>query len=170
MKIFICIVILIIFIVLSPLLEAQTMVDYTHYPLNATQAVPPNVLILMDNSKGMQQQAYEGDFDPKVIYDGYFNASARYSYVNDSYFGRNPSGKWQGNFLNWLTMRRVDILKKVLVGGKTVANSRNGSGSQQLIGEGDIWSGYEFVKKYEQGADTYYPGPSDLGLDNSSSV
>ena len=27
------------------------------------------------------------------------------------------SGYWDGNFLNWLTMRRADILRKVLVGG-----------------------------------------------------
>ena len=155
---------------LSLPLGAQTMVDYTHYPLSVTQVVPPTILILMDNSQGMHQQAYEGDFEPKIIYDGYFDPSARYSYINDSYFERSSTGKWQGNFLNWLTMRRIDILRKVLIGGRAVANSRNGSGSQQLMGEEDIKAGYEFIKKYKLGAGTHYPQASEFGLAASSPV
>lgn len=170
MKIFICVISFIILVILSLPLKAQTIVEYTHYPLSAAQAVPPNILILMDNASGMHQQAYEGDFDPQIAYDGYFDPAARYSYINDSYFGRNPEGSWNGNFLNWLTMRRIDILKKVLIGGKTVAGSRNGSGSQQLIGEEDIEGGYEFLKHYEQGVGRYYPGPLELGLDAASPV
>ena len=156
--------------VLSLPLEAQTLVEYTHYPLSVTHTVPPNILILMDNSKGMHQQAYEGDFDPEVIYDGYFDPSARYSYSDDSYFKRDSAGIWHGNFLNWLTMRRIDILRRVLIGGKAMANSRDGSGSQELVGEGDIESGYEFIKRYERGSSRYYPKPSEFGLASSSPV
>lgn len=170
MKVFICLLNCIIPAMLSLPLNAQTMVEYTHYPLSATQAVPPKILILMDNSSNMHKQAYEGDFDSQSTYDGYFDTSAQYSYVNDSYFGRNPAGKWSGNFLNWLTMRRIDIVRKVLIGGKAVANSRNSSGIQQLIGEEAIEAGYEFLKYYEQGAGRYYPGPKELGLDTSSLV
>jgi type IV pilus assembly protein PilY1 len=170
MKDFISVISSIIFMMLSLPLQAQTMIEYTHYPLSATQAGPPNILILMDNSKGMFQEAYDGDFDSKITYDGYFDPSARYSYTNNSYFERNAAGRWQGSFLNWLTMRRIDILRKVLIGGKTVANSRNGSGSQQLTGEEDIELGYEFVKKYELGSGTLYPQPSDFGLAASSPV
>jgi type IV pilus assembly protein PilY1 len=157
-------------VMLSSPLKANTIVEYTHYPLSVTQAVPPNILILMDNSRGMHQQAYEGDFNPQITYDGYFDPSARYSYINDSYFGRNLTGNWNGNFLNWLTMRRIDILRRVLIGGKAVANSRNGGGSQQLIGEEAVEAGYEFLKYYEQGAGTYYPLPSWFGLTTSSPV
>lgn len=170
MKVFICVVSSIIFIMLSPSLKAHNIAEYTHYPLSVTQAVPPNILILMDNSSGMHQRAYNGDFDPPITYDGYFDPSARYSYINDSNFGRNLTGNWSGNFLNWLTMRRIDILRKVLIGGKAVVNSRNGSGNQQLIGEEDIGVGCEFLKHYEQGAGRYYPGPLELGLTASSPV
>ncbi len=29
------------------------------------------------------------------------------------------NGLWDGNFANWVSMRRVDVLRKVLMGGKT---------------------------------------------------
>ena len=170
MKVFICLINSIILVMLSPPLKAYNIVEYSHYPLSAAQAVPPSILILMDNSSNIKQQAYEGDFDPQITYDGYFDPSARYCYINDSYFERSLTGKWSGNFLNWLTMRRIDILKKVLIGGKALANSRNSNGSQRLIGEEDVEAGYDFLKHYEQGVGRYYPELKDLGLDTSSPV
>ena len=77
-----------------------SLVDYTHYPLSSTKMVPPNVLILMDNSESMHQQVYQEDFDPLRNYDGYFKSDSFYSYVNDAYFEINPLGEWSGNFLN----------------------------------------------------------------------
>jgi type IV pilus assembly protein PilY1 len=44
------------------------------------------------------------------------------------------SGLWDGNWLNWLAMRRIDVLRKVLFGGDT-HNGRDGSGNQMLYGE-----------------------------------
>ncbi|MDH5203778.1 MAG: hypothetical protein OEW69_11075, partial [Nitrospirota bacterium] len=41
--------------------------------------------------------------------------------------------EWDGNFLNWLTMRRVDVIRKVMTGGTTT--SGEGSGYNRLIGE-----------------------------------
>ncbi len=168
MKLFTCFITFILLAILSLPLNAQTIVDYTHYPLPAAQTVPPNILILMDNSSSMNQQAYDGEFDPRITCDGYFDSSARYSYVSDSYFERNPAGSWNGNFLNWLTMRQIDILRKVLIGGKAVANSRDGNGIQQLEGEENIETGYDFLKQYEEGAGKSYPGQEALGLDSSS--
>jgi type IV pilus assembly protein PilY1 len=65
-------------------------------------------------------------------YYGYFDPDARYSY-SSSIFSRNPSGDWSGNFLNWLTMRRIDVARKVLMGG--LANPRTYAGTQKLNGE-----------------------------------
>ncbi len=42
---------------------------------------------------------------------------------------------WDGNWLNWLTMRRSDILRKVLIGGDT-HGERDGTGTQILYGQG----------------------------------
>ncbi|MGD9271542.1 MAG: PilC/PilY family type IV pilus protein, partial [Syntrophobacterales bacterium] len=60
-------------------------------------------------------------------------------------FQRDPSGEWEGNFLNWLTMRRVDVARKVLVGG--LATSRTGGGNTTLIGEDPVQSGRSFKCK-----------------------
>jgi type IV pilus assembly protein PilY1 len=65
-------------------------------------------------------------------YYGYFDPDSRYSY-SSSIFKRDPAGDWSGNFLNWLTMRRIDVARKVLMGG--LANPRTYSGTQKLNGE-----------------------------------
>ena len=69
-----------------------------------------------------------------VRYYGYFDPDARYSYDSgDSRFERDSSGDWSGNFLNWLCMRRIDVAKKILVGGQ--ATVRDGSGQTTLVGD-----------------------------------
>ena len=151
-------------------LNAQTIVEYTHYPLLTTQTMPPNILILMDNSSRMNQQAYDGDFNPHVAHDGYFDPLARYTYTSDGCFKRNATGNWDGNFLNWLAMRRIYMLRKVLVGGKAESNSRDGGGVQKLVGEEDVEPGYHFIKQYGKGAGVFYPGQSALGLTAFSPV
>lgn len=66
-----------------------------------------------------------------TTYYGYFDPESRYTYnVTDELFERDPSGDWDGNWLNWCTMRRIDVLRKVLVGGR--AEIRDGSGSTIL--------------------------------------
>jgi len=40
---------------------------------------------------------------------------------------------WDGNWLNWLSMRRIDVLRKVLMGGKVTA--RTGGGNEVVYGE-----------------------------------
>ncbi len=53
------------------------------------------------------------------------------------------NGLWDGNWMNWMAMRRVDVLRKVLMGGK--ATSRTGGGNQQnqcesaATGYGTYW-------------------------------
>jgi len=42
-------------------------------------------------------------------------------------------GLWDGNWMNWASMRRIDIARKVIMGG--LATSRQGSGSQVNYGE-----------------------------------
>ncbi|WP_319525032.1 PilC/PilY family type IV pilus protein [uncultured Desulfosarcina sp.] len=71
-------------------------------------------------------------FDGCQEYYGYFDPTSRYTYAS-SIFSRDSNGAWSGNFLNWLTMRRVDVGRKVLMGG--LANPRTTSGTQKLTGE-----------------------------------
>ena len=56
------------------------------------------------------------------------------------------NGLWDGNWMNWLSMRRVDVLRKVLMGGK--ATSRTGGGNQQNQAESAVDSGYGPFYKY----------------------
>ncbi len=57
------------------------------------------------------------------------------------------SGLWDGNWLNWLSMRRVDILRKVLMGG--LATARSGGGNQINYGETPAQSYRTFVKRFD---------------------
>jgi type IV pilus assembly protein PilY1 len=83
---------------------------------------------------------------PNYKYYGYFNPDFWYDYQSNRFrpiapkLGSGLAGEraknaseWDGSFLNWLTMRRTDILRKVLTGGKTT--SGEGSGYDRLVGE-----------------------------------
>lgn len=83
---------------------------------------------------------------PTYKYYGYFNPDYWYTYSSNRFVPSAPkigsglsgaraklSTEWDGNFLNWLTMRRVDIIRKVMTGG--AKTSGEGSGYDRLIGE-----------------------------------
>lgn len=56
------------------------------------------------------------------------------------------NGLWDGNFLNWVTMRRVDVIRKVLMGGRV--NSRTGGGNQTIYGEIPAQSSRTYIKMF----------------------
>ena len=81
-------------------------------------------------------------FKPSFKYEGYFAYDRCYSDTPTTQFTptaygtkvvvdvTDPSkdyykcpGKWSGNFLNWVTMSRIDVLRKVLYGGKRSTDS-----------------------------------------------
>lgn len=83
---------------------------------------------------------------PNFKYYGYFNPDYWYAYSSNRFYPTDPkqgsglggeraknSSEWDGNFLNWLTMRRIDVIRKVLTGGKTT--SGEGGGYDRLVGE-----------------------------------
>lgn len=119
---------------------------YCHLPpfvTNSATALMPNVLLLVDNSGSMYEFAYktpgsgnnsyDTSYTPGTAYYGYFDSTKMYKYLTTSggYFqvdtskAQDNNSFWSGNFLNWLTMRRVDILRKILVGGKVQPRSAN---------------------------------------------
>lgn len=144
-----CILLLVVFPAAA---SGQTMAEYTSYPIFLAQSVTPNILIILDNSGSMNLQAYRGAYDPATRYYGYFDPNTRYSYSSGK-FMRDPGGGWDGNFLNWVTMRRIDVARKALVGG--LANSRTGSGAQELIGEDPAQNGRGFWKDNLVGKSPY---------------
>jgi type IV pilus assembly protein PilY1 len=58
-------------------------------------------------------------------------------------------GLWDGNFLNWLTMRRIDVLRKVLFGGDAGTNGRDGSGVQTLYGEHPLQTSRKWYRDFD---------------------
>ena len=120
--------------------QAQTMADYTAMPPFIATAVPPNVLLLLDNSGSMGNSAYHDSgeaYDPAKTYNGYFDPTQCYSYGSNRFTpqgGRAATSPtcgatkpWDGNFLNWLTMERIEIAKWVMMGGKCAPRSINGN-------------------------------------------
>jgi len=118
---------------------------YTSYPIFQLSTVAPNIMIILDNSASMNLQAYNGPYDHNTKYYGYFEPYEKYGY-GSNIFVRDENGEWDGNFLNWLTMRRIDVARKVLMGG--LATSRQGTGNQTNIGEAPSETGYDFTKAY----------------------
>lgn len=112
---------------------------------SGTNALKPNVLLMVDNSGSMNEFTYKAagmggginqkdtSYNANSSYYGYFDYGKMYSYntTASGYFyvdGTKTLDKtsfWSGNFLNWLTMRKVDLVRKVLVGGKTQPRSAN---------------------------------------------
>ncbi len=77
-------------------------------------------------------------------YYGYFDPDAKYTYDGNSFVWAGTTGDWDGSWLNWLCMRRVDVLRKVIMGG--LATSRTGGGNQTNIGETPTQSSRVFWK------------------------
>lgn len=119
------------------------MNDYCQIPPFISGAtVKPNVLLMVDNSGSMNEFAYKGagtnasdtpdtSYQSGSPYYGYFDINKMYTYDNtagghfkiDTAAVADKTSFWSGNFLNWLTMRRVDVVRKVLVGGKITPRS-----------------------------------------------
>ena len=164
------ILILATFLVLSSLMlrpasaVEPTISEYTSYPIFQLTAVAPNILIMLDNSASMNSAAYRDTYDHLNDYYGYFEPHRKYSY-GSNVFVRDDSGPWDGNFLNWLTMRRIDIARKVLMGG--LATSRLGTGNQTNIGETPQIGGYDFEKKFKD-LDSSVPSVSVTPFDSAS--
>lgn len=75
----------------------------------------------------MLGRAYTDTFNASKEYYGYFDPKTYYTYnnewgtENDYFYPNNASGTWNGNWLNWATMHRVDVARKVMGGGNYIS-------------------------------------------------
>jgi type IV pilus assembly protein PilY1 len=142
-------VVLVALLWLSATAQAQSMADYTAMPPFIVNTVPPNVLLLMDNSGSMNDAAYsQNAFDPSIVYHGLYDPHECYSYSSNN-FWPNPAANpavpgtcgdaaypWSGNLLNYASMRRIDIVKWVMMGGTCSAGGRDAQyNCKQLVGQ-----------------------------------
>lgn len=132
-----------------------TKTDYCYVPPFVTRSVPPSVMLIVQRDEKLYQPAYndytdlDGDGDLETTYKhsidyyGYFDSYKCYEYsgsgingkfvpysvTSNKYCEGGAAGKWSGNFLNWATMTRVDVMRKVLYGGKRFDDPTNSSGA-----------------------------------------
>jgi type IV pilus assembly protein PilY1 len=127
---------------LPPVARAQTApLPVSQLPLFVASPVPPLNMLVMGKEHKNYYEAYndasdlngDGQLDigykPDVIdYFGYFNSRVCYNWsatnnrfepasVAGGSNGKQCSGQWSGDFLNYLTTSRMDALRKVLYGG-----------------------------------------------------
>ncbi|HEY0335495.1 MAG TPA: pilus assembly protein PilC, partial [Stenotrophomonas sp.] len=132
-------------------LKAQ-LGDYplSQTPLYAAQSQPPLMMMVMSRDEQLFNKAYsdytnldesadnslETTYQDTFKYEGYFDPALCYSDRSGrTYFkatrasvgtnGHSCSGEWSGNFLNWVTMSRLDILRYVLYGGQRSTDDAN---------------------------------------------
>ncbi|MCP4406918.1 MAG: hypothetical protein GY807_04005 [Gammaproteobacteria bacterium] len=150
----------------------ETSADYIAIPPFIAQTTDrPNVIISLDTSGSMKIPAYgqigkswssdvHDNFDPSTVYYGYFDPTKYYVYDDDPaklFFIEDPvspsaktTDNWDGNFLNWLSMRRFDIVRKVLIGGKVRDRNTESIGGDDwyvLLGQ-DEPQDRQFYKSY----------------------
>jgi type IV pilus assembly protein PilY1 len=116
-------------------------IDYASTPPFITTVAPPLVVLVMGRDHKLYFEAYDDHSDldgdgvlettyspAKLNYYGYFDCDTCYTYNRtNGYF--EPAAKttdplkkctglgWSGDFLNYLTMSRMDCVRKVLYGG-----------------------------------------------------
>ena len=128
--------------------------DYTATPPFVSNATTPNIIIVMDNSGSMTNRACESTscgvlpdgstststvFTNTTRYSGYFDPLRCYVFdTGDTRFENGtakvtlatacPGTEWDGNFLNWATLRRFDAVKRAMIGGDClVARAADGT-------------------------------------------
>jgi type IV pilus assembly protein PilY1 len=172
MKQIICIAIVVALFTGIPLVSyappsGPQMTTYCATPPFLVQAVPPNIMLVLDMSGSMQFPAHgpeafgyysnevaqcgsmSATYDGTKEYYGYFKTDKFYQYSSNKFIENgdcteaqwNIPGVWDsthipGNLLNWATMSRLDVMRKVLIGGKSVSHISN---NHTLLSEGGTW-------------------------------
>ena len=149
--------------------ESEDTRDFLGIPPFLKQTTgKPSVILAFDISGSMLNAAYESKalrqlatgFDSLhgeknnsgVIdvngegYSGYFDPVLQYRYdlsqgvfLEDRTLNQGDDLAWDGSFLNWLTMRRIDVARKSMIGGKV--RQRDGeliNGSKMWVLEGEV--------------------------------
>lgn len=103
-----------------------------------------NDIVDLDNGKPGGDAAVDTTYKDNIDYVGYFDSKKCYDFGNGTTgFGGtgrfNPSaagtgayghmcaGNWSGNFMNWATMARIDIIRKILYGGRRIVDNAGSS-------------------------------------------
>jgi type IV pilus assembly protein PilY1 len=166
----------------------ESMSDFFATPVDSAFSAPPLAMLTLSNDQQLYYKAYDdysdlnGDgavdltYNHDIDYYGYFDYTKCYSYNNGSgYFVPEAettdkycdsvAGDWSGNFVNWATMHRMDIVRKVLYGGKRYSDASNQTVLERVFLPNDAHSS----AKYYNGPDIARLTPFDPPHAGSSS-
>ncbi|MCW7553833.1 PilC/PilY family type IV pilus protein [Endozoicomonas gorgoniicola] len=144
---------------------------YSAVPPLLSKNSEPLVMLVMSVDHELFKKAYpdysdlDGDgqldttYNDQFDYLGYFLSDWCYSYNTSSgrfepelqatgdneHYCEGAASYWSGNFLNWATMSRIDILRRVLFGGKRSTDTSSATVLERAYLPRDIHS---FVKVY----------------------
>ncbi len=128
----------------SGMAAVPTAVNYSAIPPTLTRQQPPLIMLALGVDHQLFMKAYSdysdtnGDgsldttYDDSFSYYGYFDSGWCYNYNTgtgvfdpvsaatgaNNHFCTSAGAEWSGNFLNWSTMTRMDVVRRVLYGGK----------------------------------------------------
>jgi Tfp pilus tip-associated adhesin PilY1 len=111
-----------------------------------------NDIVDLDNGQPGGDAAVDTTYKDNIDYVGYFDSKKCYDYassggalfantgrfnpavVGTGTYGHYCTVKWSGNFLNWATMARIDIIRKVLYGGRRIVDNAGSAASLGIVG------------------------------------
>jgi len=121
--------------------EPDNLQKYSSLPVTSVETAKPQAMITLSNDHQLFLRAYndftdlddDGDIETtyqhSFRYYGYFDDRKCYDYsggifVPSGIAGSDGycSGNWSGNFLNWASMARMDVVRKILFGGKRIVD------------------------------------------------
>lgn len=115
-----------------PLSYSTIAGDCTNYCSNYAGAG----LTVTDTETFNSSKNYYGLFDPLSCYSavvkGFGTRTAKSPVATTTACG---TSQWDGNFLNWLAIRKIDAAKQVLIGGRTLSASNTDGTANTLLGE-----------------------------------
>ncbi|KEQ11216.1 hypothetical protein GZ77_26600, partial [Endozoicomonas montiporae] len=169
---------------------APTSQLYSAVPPLLSKSAEPLVMLVMSVDHELFKKAYpdysdlDGDgqldttYNDRFDYLGYFESNWCYRYNSSSgrfepeilatgdnqHYCESSALHWSGNFLNWATMSRIDILRRVLFGGKRSTDTSSSTVLERAYLPRDIHS---FVKVYSgSNIDKLTPYSSSVSLCN----
>jgi len=169
----------------TPVANATSKADYSLIPPFVSAGVPPLVMLVIGRNHKLYYEAYNDasdlnddgvldvGYNPAIDYYGYFDSHKVYVY-NGTANRFEPiaytsdkktlaAGQWSGDFLNYLTMSRIDVLRKVLYGGYRSTDTATETVLQRAYIPQDAHSwGKEYTSIAKDGYDIRDYTPLDL--------
>jgi type IV pilus assembly protein PilY1 len=169
--------------------RTPTANNYIKIPPFVNASAPPMVMLVMGRDHTLYYEAYNDASDlnedgmldtfynPEIDYYGYFDSYKYYIYsttrgrfepagVTENKKVPSSGSYWSGDYLNYLTMARIDVMRKVLYGGYRAIDTATETVLERayIPNDGHCW-GKEYTSEAVDGyliSDyTPYPQPTE---------